>query len=277
MADNKKLQNYIIAGLLLLSLIGGLYGYFGLLSPLDTKISIVDSEIKQQQTLLKKTEASIPIFTQDSNENTYPLQEEVPVKPLIDQLMLQFEKAEVVSDSLVLSMQFSDGDDSLDEEEADQAPTTQEEPAAETTNNDTATNTAPATYDTTGKTEVADSKVNVTPESLPEGVKKVTSEMTVLSKNYDGLLKFLNTIEDFKRITVIEGITFTGMSEIERAAAAADETQTSPDQLKYEVTIAAYYLPELTDYLKDLPKGDFPAPNGKENPLSGAEPNKKED
>jgi type IV pilus assembly protein PilO len=46
------------------------------------------------------------------------------------------------------------------------------------------------------------------PEVLPEGVKKLTAEMSVVSKNYEGLLKFLRTIEELKRITVIEAITF---------------------------------------------------------------------
>ncbi|WNB92736.1 hypothetical protein [Bacillus sp. NEB1478] len=264
MTDHKKVQLYVIAGLLILSLIGGLYGYFGVLSPLNADITAVDSEIKQQQTFIKQSEKAISII-QTTDENTYPLQEEVPVKPLVDQLLLQFEKAEVLSDSLILSMQFSDSDDALDEEETDRASKSQEAQAAETSN-------SPVTDKTEQTETITDSKVNVTKESLPDGVKKITAEMTVLSKNYEGLMKFIRTIEDLKRITVIEGITFTGLSEIERAAAEA-----SPDQLKYEVTIAAYYLPELTDYLKDLPEGDFPAPNGKENPLSGAEPNLKND
>ncbi|MCM3718461.1 hypothetical protein [Fictibacillus phosphorivorans] len=88
--------------------------------------------------------------------------------------------------------------------------------------------------------------------------------MSVVSKNYESLLQFLRTIEELKRITVIEAITFTGMNEIEMMAEEA-----TPDQLTYEITISAYYLPELTDYLTDLPKGEFPAPEGKENPLTG--------
>ncbi|MCM3731578.1 hypothetical protein M3196_07880 [Fictibacillus nanhaiensis] len=67
---------------------------------------------------------------------------------------------------------------------------------------------------------------------------------------------------DFKRVTVIEAITFSGQDELVITSAEA-----TLGQLKYEVTIAAYYLPELTQYLKDLPRVEFPAPNGKENPL----------
>jgi hypothetical protein len=48
-----------------------------------------------------------------------------------------------------------------------------------------------------------------------------------------------------------EAITFSGQDELAISCA-----ETTPEQLKYEVTTAAYYLPELTHYLKDLPRGD---------------------
>jgi type IV pilus assembly protein PilO len=250
MEDNRKLS-YIGIGIVLLTLVAGLYGYFGILSPLHQKIDMVDTEIGQQEIFLKKMNQPKKEAAPISIENTYSLQEEVPVNPLVDQLMLQFEKAEVLSDSLILTMQFSDGEASEDVEEE---PAEEESSASETevTNED-------------GTVQNED-EINVTPEALPEGVKKITAEMSVVSKDYKGLLKFLRTIEEFKRVTVIEAITFSGQDELAMASA-----ETTTDQLKYEVTIAAYYLPELTQYLKDLPRGDFPAPNGKENPLIDGE------
>jgi type IV pilus assembly protein PilO len=110
--------------------------------------------------------------------------------------------------------------------------------------------------------ETTETPTPAVPEVLPQGVKKITAEMSVVSKDYEGIQKFIRTIEELKRVIVVEGITFTGMEELEIASADA-----VTDQLKYEITISAYYLPELTDYLKDLPKGEFPAPNGKDNPL----------
>jgi type IV pilus assembly protein PilO len=224
----------------------GLYGYFGILSPMHQKVETVNAEIKQQETFLGKIKQPEEEEVSVSIENTYSLQEEVPVKPLVDQLILQFEKAEVLSDSLILTTQFSDGEASEDaEEEPTEVEATSE---AEGTNED-------------GDLQNED-EINLTSDVLPEGVKKVTAEMSVVSKDYDGLLKFLRTIEDFKRVTVIEAIIFSGQDEL--AITSAEGTLS---QLKYEVTIAAYYLPELTQYLKDLPRVEFPAPNGKENPL----------
>lgn len=225
----------------------GLYGYFGILSPMHQKVETVNAEIIQQETFLEKIKQPEEEEASVSIKNTYSLQEEVPVKPLVDQLILQFEKAEVLSDSLILTMQFSDGEASEDIEEE---PTGEEAAAseAEETNEDGAVQN--------------EDEINVIPEALPEGVKKVTAEMSVVSKDYEGLLKFLRTIEDFKRVTVIEAITFSGQDELTITSAEA-----TFGQLKYEVTIAAYYLPELTQYLKDLPRVEYPAPNGKENPL----------
>jgi type IV pilus assembly protein PilO len=271
MTENKRLLTYIALGVIVLFLVGGVYGYFGVLSPLHQKIESVDAEMQQQKTFLDHAEAPMAVATQDS-ENTFALQEEVPVRPLVDQLMLQFEKAEVLSDSLILTMDFSDGEASEDEEEVAAEEETAEETASEQTNK--GENTEQESTDTSTESieqnvsneddSVEPSKTTTppAPEVLPDGVKKITAEMSVVSKDYEGILKFIKTVEELKRVIVVEAITFTGMDELEIASADAVK-----NQLKYEITISAYYLPELTDYLKDLPRGEFPAPNGKENPL----------
>jgi type IV pilus assembly protein PilO len=265
MRENKKYLTYAVGGLLLLLLMGGIYGYFGVLSPLHQKIASVDSEIQQQKNFLKKTEPNAETLTTQS-ENTFTLQEEVPVKPLVDQLMLQFEKAEVLSDSLIMTMQFSDGEALEDEEDVVEA--TADNATDEEDRTDENTGTAEENLSNEEAfNETKNTPDTAAPEMLPEGVKKVTAEMSVVSKNYNGLLKFLRTIEELKRVTVIEAITFSGLDELEMASA-----EVTPDQLKFEITVSAYYLPELTDYLKDLPRrGEFSAPGGKENPLTGGE------
>ncbi|WP_226535976.1 hypothetical protein [Fictibacillus halophilus] len=261
MKGNKQLLIYAAIGLVLVFLVGGLYSYFGVLAPLHQDIASVDTEILQQKSFLQQTKPSEAEIT-PSSENTFKLQDEVPVKPLVDQLILQFEKAEVLSDSLIMTMNFSDGEASEDEDETDEAAT---EPVNNTAA-DTTSETAEANVSNEDDSvQTADAPASP-PEVLPEGVKKITAEMSVVSKNYEGLLKFLRTIEELKRITVIEAITFTGLDELEMASEEA-----TPDQLKYEITISAYYLPELTDYLKDLPQVEFPAPQGKENPLTGGD------
>lgn len=271
MAENKKLLTYVGLGVILLLIIGGVYGYFGLLSPLHQRIEAVDMEMKQQEVLLKKASESVAMTTQTS-ENTFALQEEVPVKPLVDQLMLQFEKAEVLSDSLILTMDFTDGDALEEEEVVAEEETTEDEasenPAAdETTESENADDNAENVSEgdisnENNPAEQSETPIPAVPEVLPKGVKKITAKMSVVSKDYDDIRNFIKTVEELKRVIVVEGITFTGMDELEIASADA-----VTDQLKYEITISAYYLPELTDYLKDLPKGEYPAPSGKEDPL----------
>lgn len=266
MPENKRLLTYVAFGVILLFLMSGIYGYFGVLSPLYQKIDSVDAEMQQQKTFLENAETSVAVTSQIS-ENTFALQEEVPVKPLVDQLMLQFEKAEVLSDSLILTIDFSDGDASEDQE----ATATEEDADSESTEETTDTSTDAAEENVSNEDESLDTSETTSPPSpevLPQGVKKITAEMSVVSKDYEGILNFIKTVEELKRVIVVEAITFTGMDEPEIASAEA-----VPNQLKYEVTISAYYLPELTDYLKDLPKGEFPAPNGKENPLINYEDN----
>lgn len=262
MTQNKRFLSYVAIAVILLFLICGIYGYFGLLSPLHQQIESVDAEMKQQKTFLDNATTTAAVTTQNS-ENTFALQEEVPVKPLVDQLMLQFEKAEVLSDSLILTMDFSDGEAIEDEEEVAEEEDTEE---AEPEGNTEADTEAPAAEENVSNTDddmdTSETTTLPEPEVLPQGVKKITAEMSVVSKNYEGILKFIKTVEELKRVIVVEAITFSGMDELEIASADAVK-----NQLKYEITISAYYLPELTDYLKDLPRGEFPPPNGKENPL----------
>ena len=191
MEKNKKLLTYLGLSFSFLLIAGGIYAYFGLLSPLHEQITAVDSEIQQQQIFLKKAQSNEnPVTT--SEENTFPLQEEVPVKPLTDQLMLQFEKAEVLSDSLIMTMQFTDGEAAEDElEEAvaenEDGVAAEGEPEAANTTNENATEENTTEENMTN--EENDSKqdpatVAATPEVLPEGVKKITAEMSVVSKDY---------------------------------------------------------------------------------------------
>ncbi|MBH0164024.1 hypothetical protein IHV12_03810 [Fictibacillus sp. 7GRE50] len=267
--NKEKLVSFIGIGTLFLLLIFGGYGYFVILSPLHQKVETVDSQITQQEALLKSLDGKPKNSDSTLLENTHSLQEEVPVKSLVDQLLLQFEKAEVLSDSLILTMNFTDGettenDGTLEGESPEEASAPESQPT------DGANNGSPETSERTDDSQIPEEEPvtpeeNVTPlapEVLPEGVKKITAEMSVVSKDYAGLVKFLKTIQEQKRITIIEAISFAGTDELEAASADA-----VTDQLKYEITISAYYLPELTDYLKDLPKGEFPAPNGKDNPL----------
>jgi type IV pilus assembly protein PilO len=248
MRDQDKRLSYVGIAASILLVASGLYGYFGILSPLHQKVETVSSEIKQQQTFFKKIDKPSDESTSVLNENTFSLQEEVPVKPLVYQLILQLEKAEVLSDSSILTMDFSDSNVRNASDEGTDDPLKK------------------AGEILLDEMNLSDKKESSTLEDLPEGIQKVTVEMSVVSKNYEGLLKFLSTIEELKRITVIEAITFSGLDEIELAS-----TDANPDQLKYEVTVAAFYLPELTEYLKDLPREEFPAPQGKENPLIGGD------
>ncbi|MBH0169379.1 hypothetical protein [Fictibacillus sp. 18YEL24] len=267
MTESKKLLTYVGLGVILILIIGGVYGYFGLLTPLHQKIESVDAEMKQQEVILDKASASVAVTTQTS-ENTFALQEEVPVKPLVDQLMLQFEKAEVLSDSLILTVDFTD-DDVTEEDEVVAEETTDDTTTEETPDTENAETSTEANSDVEDDisneddtVETSETTIPAEPEVLPQGVKKITAEMSVVSKDFKSIKTFIKTIEELKRVIVVEGITFSGMDELEVASPDA-----VTDQLKYEITISAYYLPELTDYLKDLPKGEFPAPNGKEDPL----------
>ncbi|MFC0187374.1 hypothetical protein ACFFJY_03695 [Fictibacillus aquaticus] len=265
-----KIKTYILAAVFVVLLMAGLFFYFNNLAPIKNQITAVDGQIKQQGKLLDTITAQPAGTAAPLDENTFLLQQEVPVKPLMDQLLLQFEKAEVLSDSLILTMEFTDGEIEAEESDEEEVAAIDPTPAPE------GEAAAPA-EENSSEAEAAEPAI--APELLPEGVKKITAELTVQSKDYDSLMVFLKEVEKLKRVMVIEGIDFTGPQELEVAAGEDSEepAEEVSDQLIYELTVSAYYLPELVEYLKDLPRVDFPAPNGKDTPFIKEDDENEED
>jgi type IV pilus assembly protein PilO len=97
--------------------------------------------------------------------------------------------------------------------------------------------------------------------ALPNGVKKLTVQLSVESQGYGEFEKFIDALEGLKRIVIVEAIDYSAGSEL-----------TSLDQgnkpFSYNLTVSAFYMPGLTDLKGQLPKIEAPNPAEKQNPLS---------
>jgi type IV pilus assembly protein PilO len=155
----------------------------------------------------------------------------------VEQLILELEKAEVVSDSRIMNMTFGDADFT--------ASTTTLDEYVEANSSTNTEGTAEQ------QTEQA---------YLPEGLKKVTINLSVESENYEDLTTFLEELEGLTRITQIESVAFTGLPELTSIA----QELTS---LTYSVQLSAFYHPELADLIEDLPPISAPEPSNKTNPF----------
>ena len=254
---NIKLSNskWGIPGLILLLILLLVGAYFLLVYP---KIGVIDrkeSELNTQQQILATLESGIGKSNDTAMESTTTLQKQVPVKPLAQQLLLVIEKAEVVSNSFVSSMNFSDAEVTIE------APLEENEATDETNDVDNeALNEEADRAETEGQQENTGEGEPQQP-FLPQGIKKITISLNVESPSYYEMESFIHTLENNKRIMVIESIDFTANEEI-------IELEQVDKPLSYGVTVSAFYMPTLTDLIDGLPKVDSPEPAEKKNPFS---------
>jgi type IV pilus assembly protein PilO len=245
----------LLAGSLLLVLVI-VYGQFLKLTPLKSDVSMKEQSLNTEQKLLEAVTKNKVDETTKVVEDTRELQKKVPVKPLLEQFILDLEKAEIVSNSVISSMSFTKDEDVIlatetpaENAPADQAGATDQEnaaPAAET--GDTTQDAAPANGQPAA-------------EPVSNGLKKLSVSLSVESPTYEDLEKFIATLESLERIVVIESISYTGGKEI-------TSLELELEKLQYSITVSAYYLPILDDLMAELPKIDAPAPANKKNPLS---------
>jgi type IV pilus assembly protein PilO len=240
LSKNEKLT--LLIGTLLVVLLIAI-AQFLLLKPLKSDIEVKEQSLKTEQQVLETITQQRMDDTAKVVENTRELQKRVPVTPLQEQIILDLERAENVSNSHISSIGFSVG--------ADVAITGGEtqEGAAETQE---------------ATSEEGEAAVTQQPASpAVSGVKKITMSLSVESPNYEQLENFISTLESLNRIVVVENISYSGGKEVTSLSQGTEN-----EKLTYSLSVSAYYLPTLEDLLADLPKIDAPAPANKKSPLS---------
>jgi type IV pilus assembly protein PilO len=246
----------LLTGILLLVMII-LFAQFIKLTPLKSDVSLKQQSLKTEQKLLEVVTQDKVEDTAKVVEDTRELQKKVPVKPLLEQFILDLEKAETVSNSVISSMSFSkDADVTIVTTESTTENTTTDQSNA--TSSETATTSEQS--GTASQAEAATTDQSTAPAAT-NGLKKLTVSLSVESPAYEDLEKFIETLESLERIVVVESISYSGGEEITTL-----EQEVAP--LTYSLTISAYYLPTLDDLIAELPKIDAPAPANKKNPLS---------
>jgi type IV pilus assembly protein PilO len=250
-------------------------GYYLYLEPKYKDIDSAKATLKTNQELLATLQQQQKKTSDITAESVAVLQRKVPVKPQLEQLILDLEKAEVVSGSSIKNMSFSEGDivpppapapteegaqatdenkegeaaQSADKEKTDETEKTDESKATnETTNegNKTAENGAENTYQ---------------PTPLPGGIKRLMVTLQIESANYEEAKKFIEALEGLPRTVVVETVGFTSKAEVTNL----DE---EPDVLSYTLTLSAFFMPTLTDLQDKLPELVAPPPANKTNPFN---------
>lgn len=197
-----KKTAYILISALVVVLLGAVY-YF-VLHPLknEKKSKEVSIEVLQGEVAALKEEYSSSQLQDDSTENAFYLKTQVPLTRELNELIRSIEEVELLSESKILSVEFNNYDGTI--EDAQLLPETSEEN----------TETEPQSEDVLTDEPSEEPPVSPVAEaSLPEKLKLITFNISILTKNYDQLVMFVEEIEHLKRIYRVDQITLLAPGE----------------------------------------------------------------
>lgn len=245
--DRNKLLT-ISSILILICLLVGMYFFY--LQPKIVENNKKNDQLETEQQLLSVIETNIQEKKETGEKNTFELQKNIPVKPLTDQLLIDIEKAEIISETMIQNMVFSNGEVAVDS--ADDEGILQEQ------------------FDKSTSLEVDEETANENNEDaelpaieMPSGMKEMTATLEIRAKDYFALEKFISEIENNERIVLVRNINFSG--EEERTSISIEEEN---NLLTFYVTFSVFYMPDLVDLQESLPKLDVPSPGNKINPFA---------
>lgn len=259
-----KKQVYLLLAAILTAafLFTGLY--FWLLFPLKAESALKQNELKSERKLLELLDTKIFQTNNDTFETTVELQKKLPVKPLTEQLILDLEKAETVSNSFIIKMDFSEEGNGAEQSDNQAAaagamPDSQSIAAQGPENPDNKIGTAGNVPD---QNQPAANQAQEN-EQLPAGIKKIKVNLTVQSPSYFEMEDFITSLESMPRIIKVDSILFSGTQEI-----TSVEQTTGP--LTYQLSVSAFYAPGLTNLQNQLPPMEAPEPSKKRYPFDNA-------
>lgn len=246
------LLGIIAAGLLVFAI------YYLFVLPLNDQLDRKNTELdmaKQELDIIDKT------LSQSSEQtvlNTMELQKRVPVKRLLDQLLLNVEKAEIVSHATINEIQLNGTQEDENIDLISEEGTVQYDPESEEEQGDEE-EIVEEDAETNEASEPAETAKADIP--LPNGIKKTSLTLFGESDSYFELEKLLENLLSMQRIIKIEELSFTGLEEVYSV-----EQDTS--KVEFELTLAAFYYPALEDLQAELPPLDAPEGSNKSDPLN---------
>ena len=255
--NNKRTIIAIVCVVLIVALIAG--EYFLFLKPLKNEVKTVKTQLETEEKLYEAMAQRVAYSTNEVVEQTSTLQKKLPVQPFLEQFLLDLEKAEVISNSLITNMSFSDGDLSIDKA-TQQNLTVEEQINAGADVNYEANGKEVFSGNEAGQSENQTENQPATP-SIPEGMKRIAVNLSVKSDNYFDMLAFLKVLENLERITKIDSLSLSGGEEIK-------SVEDNVEGLTYSLVLSTFYYPKLEELKDQLPSFETPPPSNKENPLA---------
>ncbi|GKU81441.1 pilus assembly protein PilO [Niallia sp. NCCP-28] len=220
--------------------------YYLYLMPLSTKVDAKKMELELAQQEASILETKIKSSQEKVAESSIELQKQVPVKRLLEQALLEIEKAEIISGAnlIELTVNGTASDEDVTNEELTTADKAIKDANAE-------------------DGDSADQMAVENEISLPNGIKKTSITIIGEAETYYELEKLIETLQSSNRIIDIESLDVTGTKEI---VSVEDNDQ----KIEFEMSLSIYYFPKLTDLVNELPPLESPKTSDKLNPFASA-------
>ncbi|MRX71430.1 hypothetical protein GJU40_04485 [Bacillus lacus] len=231
-------------GILLSVILAGYYFFFltGIEREIESASSLLAAEKQLLESVAQNSEGQM-INKQTAAE----LQKRIPVDPFEEQFLLELEKAEIISNTFITNLAFSESVFEIQPPEAEAAVSTEseQENAASSENGEV-----------TEEAEASGGEAAF----LPAGLEMLSVQANVTAANYYDMQQFLISLEKMQRIVQIEDLTITGQPEI---------TSLEQDIGDYEfsVSLNSFYMPGLTELKNSLPGISAPVSSNKHNPF----------
>lgn len=224
--------------------------FIRIVEPVQTELDQTEQQLANERQILSTLQQQVEgEETSIRIESSVSLQQQLPVKPLIDQLLLALSRAEGVSDTYIRSINIEESNDdgiltndSEMEEEVEVEVEEEENFSLE-------------------MTEESQTVVDV--EALPttiEGLKTIRFLVTVRAKDYEGVARFAEEIDKLERIMNIDSISYVSPEEYVHF-------DQELDPLEFVIVISSFYYPEANDLKAESPMVDYPNSAGKRTPL----------
>ncbi|GEN51920.1 hypothetical protein [Halobacillus faecis] len=235
---NRQSLWIIIAGVVLV-LVFYILGQRVILAPYQEEVVEKEAILTQEQKILSAIENNQKGTEREQILTSRTIQQELPVIPLMDQLLIGLDRAENATTSIINSMAISDSESVI--------------PIIATENNREENGVNNGEEENLNE-DVVDEPVEDEAERLIEGLHTLQFTLDVTSENYDEMVSFMSEIQSLSRVIQIESIQF--------------DAPESENELGYSIVMNSYYQPLYASLANEAPQYHYGGSPNKVDPFT---------
>ncbi|WP_368503653.1 hypothetical protein AB3N04_15935 [Alkalihalophilus sp. As8PL] len=252
MMVNKKV--WFMAGAFLL--IGCLIWLFmSMVKPMQQERQEALEQLEYEQSQVAGIQQQVESQPMEIIESSMFAQRQLPVRPLVDQLLLTFARAEGIADVYILSIDVQD-------EVEDGFSTFSPSSTAEVEQEEQSAEEVEDFIEVDPQEEVeTEASEPVTSSAAIDDVEVIRFMIRMRTNEYTGLARFAEELDRNDRMLSIDSISYVAPKE---RVLVEDEQES----LEFMMVVSAFYFPSDDEQLEEeLPQVEYPKPANKSSPL----------